>query len=68
MCRCVYCKKNITIMNFPCNYCKNNYCVRHRTPEDHNCEKDYKSIAIEKNAKILLSNSIPDSHNYNGIK
>jgi predicted nucleic acid binding AN1-type Zn finger protein len=67
MYRCTCCKKKIGLLNFKCNYCKNDYCVYHRTPEDHKCEKDYKTVSKEKNAEKLINNYIPESHNYTVI-
>jgi predicted nucleic acid binding AN1-type Zn finger protein len=37
--KCKICKKNINLMNFQCKSCNIIFCINHRTPEDHNCEK-----------------------------
>jgi len=44
MTKCNKCNRNIQDIYFNCKYCHQNYCSKHRLPEDHNCEglKQYK--------------------------
>lgn len=37
MTKCNKCKRNISDLYFNCRYCHQNYCSKHRLPEDHNC-------------------------------
>ena len=40
--RCFNCKKKVGIVGFDCSHCNKYYCSKHRMPEDHSCNIDYK--------------------------
>lgn len=44
--RCTKCNKNIELMSFLCK-CNNNFCIKHRFPDSHNCSFNYKLEAKE---------------------
>ena len=46
--RCFNCKKKVGITGFNCSYCNKYYCSKHRMPEDHCCNVDYKKKGISK--------------------
>ncbi len=37
--------KNTEVVQFLCNKCQQNFCVGHRLPQDHNCEKLQEELA-----------------------
>lgn len=47
--RCAICRKKIGLMSFKCKCdpCQD-FCIKHRYPEDHMCTFDYKSLAKER--------------------
>lgn len=61
------CKKSLGLMPFTCSCCKRGFCVRHRLPEEHKCEKDYKSDALFKHKQKVLCEAITDNHHYVNI-
>ncbi|XP_019189853.1 PREDICTED: zinc finger A20 and AN1 domain-containing stress-associated protein 1-like [Ipomoea nil] len=40
--RCFCCKKKVGLMSFECR-CGGTFCGRHRFPEEHKCDFDYKA-------------------------
>ena len=49
--RCGVCQKKLKITeNYTCK-CNRNFCLKHRLPEQHNCDFDYKKEGKEKLAK-----------------
>lgn len=54
--KCIICNKKV-LMYFTCR-CNNHYCIKHKLPENHNCNYDYKKdkIIMEsiENKKILI--------------
>ena len=38
---CNQCNKKIGLMSFTCK-CENNFCIKHRFPDSHDCSFDYK--------------------------
>ena len=38
--KCIICNKKVLIF-FKCR-CNNHYCIKHQSPENHNCSYDYK--------------------------
>jgi len=66
--KCSCCKKKLGLMPFVCSFCKNDFCVYHRMPEDHHCTNiSYKHDEQEKNKSNLLKNAISDSHHHNKL-
>jgi len=51
--RCTNCNKKIGIICYKCR-CSNNYCIKCRMPESHNCKFDYKEFG-----KNILNNNLP---------
>jgi hypothetical protein len=45
--RCFFCAKLLGPVNFKCK-CQHFYCTRHRHPEEHRCDFDYKTEGIRK--------------------
>lgn len=47
--RCPFegCRKRLTLTDITCK-CKQKFCMKHRYPEDHECNYDYKSEARKK--------------------
>ena len=39
--RCGLCNKKISLVKFTCK-CQKSFCMKHRYPDDHNCEFDFK--------------------------
>lgn len=50
------CGSNAALIIGTCNYCKNNFCLKHRLPESHECREIAmcKQRAFEKNAVNLM--------------
>ncbi len=38
ICSCEGCKKSLYSISFYCHYCKLNFCIKHRLPEEHKCD------------------------------
>jgi len=59
MTKCSKCKRNIQDIYFNCKYCHQNYCSKHRIPEDHNCEglKQYKEKNQERWVNAITENN-----------
>jgi predicted nucleic acid binding AN1-type Zn finger protein len=55
--RCVTCKKKIGLIKFKCKFCEYEFCIQHRLPEDHTCEKDFKTILQAKLNESIYTNS-----------
>lgn len=68
--KCVFdqCNKRAVLITGFCNYCNNNYCNKHRLPEDHicpemnKCQKDHFDRNMEKlinqksnNKKVIIT-------------
>ena len=53
--RCEICEKDLAILPFICKYCGKNFCVEHRLPEKHTCEKIEK---VKENAKTIRSEDL----------
>ena len=51
--RCKVCNKKLGLLGFECK-CGHQYCSKHRMPEDHECNIDYK----ESGKKILERDNI----------
>lgn len=58
--KCIICKKKSNAIIGYCNYCKSQFCLKHRLPEDHKCSKLDELIAKSrnKNSKKLLLEKI----------
>lgn len=39
--KCNICKKK-SVINITCTKCNQIFCIKHRCPENHNCEHDHK--------------------------
>lgn len=39
--KCNICKKK-SVINITCTKCDKIFCIKHRCPENHNCEHDHK--------------------------
>lgn len=54
--KCIICNKKVIIF-FKCR-CENHYCIKHQSPEKHNCSYDYKKDKIItetiENKKVLV--------------
>lgn len=48
--RCEICGKDLPILPFICKYCGKSFCVEHRLPEKHTCEKIEK---VKEDAKVI---------------
>ena len=44
------CNTKINLLYFTCK-CENSFCLKHKDPESHNCEYDFKEI---KNLDVLI--------------
>jgi predicted nucleic acid binding AN1-type Zn finger protein len=59
---CLYesCKCKGVMITGDCNYCKSNYCNKHRLPETHECSglQKCKDVHFERNKATLLSNKL----------
>jgi predicted nucleic acid binding AN1-type Zn finger protein len=57
--KCVLCSKKSSLIGC-CHLCKNNYCNKHRLPEDHTCNSlaEYTIRQRELLTKSLLSQKI----------
>lgn len=56
------CKKSISIFRFKCSYCQKEYCTKHRLPEEHSCESNFKEK--DKLKECLEKQHVKDSHGY----
>lgn len=61
------CNKRLGLMVFKCNCCEEEFCVKHRIPEEHNCDNNYRLIAHVNNMKKVMCDAITDNHNYVSI-
>ena len=52
--RCEMCKKKVGIIGFECR-CGSMFCRKHRFPEKHECNFDYKALGCE----ILMKQNPP---------
>ena len=61
------CKKNVDIIVGDCNYCKKNFCQKHRLPEDHSCQnlEDCRKSAFTKNSNKLTQERCVSNKNNN---
>lgn len=53
--KCNYCGKKLGLIEYDCR-CGKKFCIKHRMPEEHNCEynyKDDKKDLIKRNPKIV---------------
>lgn len=64
---CSHCHKILPLVRFKCMYCKNDYCIKHRTPEDHTCNQDYKGSNKTKLKASLEKCSTKETHGYTGF-
>jgi predicted nucleic acid binding AN1-type Zn finger protein len=57
--RCVLCNYKSTVIIY-CKFCENNFCLKHRLPEVHNCKNIHILCKKEydKNSEKLLSEGI----------
>jgi len=53
--RCPKCNAKITLINFLCQGCNEQFCIKCRLPEDHKCTQIDES---KKNYTISLSNKL----------
>ena len=44
--KCEICKKKLSLMDYSCR-CGKFYCMKHRLPEEHQCQFDYKKLGRE---------------------
>jgi len=51
--RCEICGEDVYPLPYICKYCGKTFCVEHRLPEKHNCERLAEAIEKTKNSKIL---------------
>ena len=60
--RCCICNTKVGLLGFQCRCNKNKlFCSKHRYPNDHNCNFDFKEHAkklLEKNNPIIISDKI----------
>ena len=35
--KCFKCKNELSVFPYNCKFCSNDYCSKHRLPENHNC-------------------------------
>jgi len=40
--KCCFCKKKQIII-LECSHCKSNFCLKHCSPESHNCKYNFKN-------------------------
>lgn len=57
-----YCKLKVLKLIGFCNYCKNNYCSKHRLPETHMCEN---LQTIKTNQRTLLETRLENEKTIN---
>ena len=65
--RCHACAQKLGLMVFRCSCCEQDFCISHRTPEDHACPVDFKTAALEKYKKGVDLKPIGDNRNYISI-
>ena len=53
MTACSFCNKE-TLVIFTCPYCKENFCLEHYRPENHNC-----SGRVQSNDQLIKNNDLP---------
>lgn len=58
------CKKKIGLMVFSCPYCEKSFCLSHRMPEEHNCQKDYRALALQRNKVNIMNCATEKNKNY----
>lgn len=61
-CTCLKCKKKLGLIKFKCGFCDYEFCIQHRLPEDHNCDKDFKAILQEKLKESIHANASEETH------
>jgi predicted nucleic acid binding AN1-type Zn finger protein len=61
--KCSVCRTRVGLLGFECKFCKNNLCVHHRLPEDHDCSQMElaKNKHKEINRKKLESESLKEN-------
>jgi len=45
--KCAFCTKK-SLLSFHCDCCQKSFCISHRMPELHHCEKDYRKKELLK--------------------
>ena len=61
-CNHIKCKKSIEMMKFTCK-CRENFCIKHKNPQSHNCQFDYKNDQkkiLEKNIVKIVKRKVEE--------
>lgn len=58
------CRKKCGIMKFDCPFCHNSFCINHRIPEDHKCERDIRADLQEKHKLKIMNEMVRDTKKY----
>lgn len=61
---CNICHKSLSLIRFKCVYCNNDFCIKHRTPEDHICTHDFKKDNKARLKTSLESCAVKETHGY----
>lgn len=61
--RCFTCKKLLGPVNFKCK-CSQFFCMKHRHPEEHSCEYDFKSEGVQ---KLIEENPLVQAPKFNRL-
>lgn len=61
-CNFTECKRKCALIIGNCKFCEKHYCLVHRLPEDHKCEKldECKKKSFEKNKNKLMNEKIEE--------
>ncbi|XP_019189962.1 PREDICTED: zinc finger A20 and AN1 domain-containing stress-associated protein 9-like [Ipomoea nil] len=60
--RCFCCKKKVGLMSFGCR-CGGTFCGRHRYPEEHKCDFDFKDLGrkvLAKENPAITADKLPE--------
>ena len=58
--KCFTCKKKLPLLPFVCK-CNNSFCSKHKYPEDHNCDFNYKlfvKMKLEKDNPTVVNDKL----------
>jgi predicted nucleic acid binding AN1-type Zn finger protein len=68
-CELEACIKKVEVIwrDYPCKFCKADFCAAHRLPEAHLCTSNYQGIEKEALAARLRDEATPETHNFTRI-